>query len=105
MPTNFVTENRIGRFDIDYGVIEDSPQEVVAVLCDMIIIEASHNIRTRTIEYLAYCPRFGVVGPATSIPWYGVTVTRNINTTISFERSGRVVSDDSKTHRRQIRSL
>ena len=105
MPTNFVTENRIGRFDIDYGVIEDSPQEVVAVLCDMIIIEASHNIRTRTIEYLAYCPRFDVVAPAGLTPWYNVVVTRNVVTNVRMERSGRVATNHERTHRRQIRSL
>ena len=105
MPTNFVTENRIGRFDIDYDVMEDTPDSVVAVLRDMIIIEATHNFRSRRIEYIAYCPRFDVVASSGLTPWYNVVVIHNFTTNVNMERSGKVDTNHEKTHRRQIRSL
>jgi hypothetical protein len=64
---NFVNENRIGGFYIENKIINDHPEQVLALLRNMLIISAESELRSRTIHYLAYSPLFDPVPSDRSI--------------------------------------
>ncbi|KKK72023.1 hypothetical protein LCGC14_2908060 [marine sediment metagenome] len=61
---------RVGRFSIDYRMIEDNPQMVLLMLSGKLIIRAEARHEIAAIEYHAYCDDFDEVEPGQQIPEY-----------------------------------
>ena len=61
---------RVGRFSIDYRMIEDNPQMVLLMLSGKLIIRAEARHEIAAIEYHAYCDDFDEVDSNQEIPEY-----------------------------------
>ncbi|PWC95462.1 hypothetical protein [Azospirillum sp. TSO5] len=74
-PTNFVSERRLGRFNLAGDMIDRHPDAIAAALSGMIVVRAEAIYHDRSIDYTAFSPSFAPVADADVIPRYVAEVT------------------------------
>lgn len=71
-------KNRVGRFEISMELIEKAPQDVMAVMQNVIIVRAESMFIKDAITYDAYSPLFETVEDCSEVPTYEFVVHRSI---------------------------
>ncbi len=78
--------NRIGRFDIPFNMISESPETVLLMLAGKLVVRAEARYDLDAVEYHAYCDDFNEVGRGELAPEY----------IAEFDEHAETIKDDSE---------
>jgi hypothetical protein len=84
-------KERVGKFSISNDYIVNSPDIILRIMRDMIVIEAIPNMNQGCVKYLAYSTRFDIIPNikhGDEAPTYQIVLTRDgtANGTIEYRR-------------------